>query len=151
MAEDNDYICALTGLAAANDTLVDDADDDDLGDMPEGWTRVTLERRVRNPEYLLLIGVIEGGIQQALAQIPAEHQEAARPSMEIAVRAQFAAMLQMIPAYLVETEEVYLAPEDLDSSVVAAMTEFRKMLSLPLDEKPEPEKPEKPATKKGKK
>ncbi len=131
-SDETDYICALTGLMASPATTVQDADDDDsLGDMPVGWTRVTIERRVPNPKHELLQQVMSQSVFQMLQAVAEEHRAAAKPQIELAIAAQYALLSDRTDAYLTESEVTYLAPPELDSGAAEGHAAFRKMLNLP--------------------
>jgi hypothetical protein len=47
----SEYVCALSGVEADEDDLVESTDDD-LSDLPVGWTKITVQRRLISPRWL---------------------------------------------------------------------------------------------------
>lgn len=132
--EETEYVCALSGVAADDEALVvDAADDDDLEELPVGWTRVTLDRRMKNPRYEMIQQVMAGVIEQTLAQVPEANRDAARPLLALQVEAQYAVLLDRTPPYLTETEVTFIAPPDSDTALKAAYTGLRTTLGLSVD------------------
>jgi len=122
-----EYECALSGLVAQGGPQFDD---DNLDDLPAGWSEVKLSRRVFNPKWVLIQQVKRAMVDGLMAQFP----EAAQAGQEIAVRLQVDAQFYMMesdtPIYLTEIETVYLAPKELNEDVAEAYNQARKMLGL---------------------
>lgn len=131
---DETYICALSGIEAPEDALVEDAhEDDDLHDLPVGWSRITLERRVPNPEYQLLLQDIEAIVAQSMSQIPPEHHAEAEPQVRRMIRRQFYAELKDTQPYLTETGVAFIAPPEVDPGLAESYKNLLQTLNLPLD------------------
>jgi hypothetical protein len=47
----SEYVCALSGVEADEADLVASTDDE-AGDLPVGWSRITIQRRVVNPRWI---------------------------------------------------------------------------------------------------
>jgi hypothetical protein len=119
-----DYECALTGIQA--ESGIDD-ESDGLGDMPLGWTRITINRRTINPRYFLLQRIKEAQVQSLILSIPEEHRAGQLEAVELQVDAGYYAMEQDIPLYVTDEEVVFLS----DSVDIAEdINELRQSLGL---------------------
>ena len=121
----SNYECALTGREAPPGM---EDESDGMGDMPVGWTRVTVTRRQYNAQWILLQQVKEAMVMGLLQQIPPEYHEAQRPAVEVQVAAQFHALEKDTPMYDADVEDVvYLsdAPE-----IIEDINELRQSLGL---------------------
>ena len=131
--------CLLSGLLPMPVELV--ADDED--DLPVGWTRITVERRIHNPEweriqtakdqmaeamYVQAVMQIQGTAQQMQAagqQPPPMPPEAEiRALGDIQAAATFAALENRTPRYLMESDAVFLAPPERDPQLPEAIAEL---------------------------
>ena len=148
MPLDNDEItCAFSGLTPADEAYTDD--DDGSDGVPVGWTRVTIARCIPNPEYAILQGLKAGTLQQLLQQVPEAQRAEAEPLLEMQVRVQYHAYESTLEPFLLEEDEVFLAPGALDKDIAEAHKSFRETLGLVADEAEAPE-PAKIARKKKK-
>lgn len=130
MSDQQEYQCAVSGLEAESIEGVDNSDG--LGSTPLGWTRVTLQRRVVNPEWVLLQeakrNMVESGVaQMQAAEFTQEMMAAQVPVLNLQVAATFHSMEKDTPMFLVEKDEVYIS-DDLE--VLEAMNEIRAQLGL---------------------
>lgn len=121
-----EYECALTGISQEGGPL--NTEDDDLEDLPVGWTRVTIQRRQYNPEWVLLQQVKEAALQGILIQMPEEMRAEQTPLMRIQVKSQFFAMEQAIPMFTTDIDEVLFIASGEDA--LEAFNEFRQNLGL---------------------
>ena len=110
-------ICAISGVALTEDdeAVLDElTPSDEAPELPVGWTRITMENRMINPNYEAIQYVKAGLIAQVLAQMPPEQREYAEEGVAIQFDAQFAA-LEARPdnvATQLNKIEVYIAPVD---------------------------------------
>lgn len=132
MQQQFDYECALSGLTEEG---IEDtsglAEDDDLGDLPVGWTRVTLQRRVLNPKWLMVQQVKNMAIQGLLSQVPPEMREAQAWALSLQVEAQFHALEKDTPQFVTIEDVAFLSNNE---GVLEPYNELRDMLGLPLIE-----------------
>lgn len=128
----SEYVCALSGAEADEEDLVEDADDE-LSDLPVGWTKITVQRRMLNARWLEVQQAKEALVEVTLAQIPEEAREQMRPLITVQVDAQFAALEATIEEYTVEEEEVFVAPPESDKALAAEYFEIRERLGLSND------------------
>lgn len=125
----SDYVCALSGAEANEDDLVEGADDD-LSDLPVGWTKITVQRRLLNPRWLEVQQAKEALVEVTLMQLPEEARDQMRPLITVQVDAQFAALEATIEEYTTDTDEVYVAPPESDKALAAEYFDIRERLGL---------------------
>ena len=125
----SDYVCALSGAEANEDDLVEGADDD-LSDLPVGWTKITVQRRLLNPRWLEVQQAKEALVEVTLMQLPEEARDQMRPLITVQVDAQFAALEATVAEYTTDTDEVYVAPPESDKALAAEYFEIRDRLGL---------------------
>lgn len=128
---DDEFTCALSGLTPTADEMPDNADQDPI---PLGWTRVTLERRDPNPEWIELQAVKAALIQQALEQIPEEMRVQAARVVELQIRAQYAALDAQIQKFDTDEVVVYLAPGRRGAEIQKAIDALYDSLGIEADE-----------------
>jgi hypothetical protein len=127
--DENEFECALSGVSTAGDGGA--SPDDELEDLPVGWTKVTFERRRYNPEWVAIQqvkSIVKSGI---MSTIPEEIRAESEWTVDMQVRSQFFVMEQATPRYMSEVEEVYISDS---SEVVEPYNEIRDQLGLdPVD------------------
>lgn len=126
MSGGQEFECALTGVSQEGGPL--NTEDDDLEDLPAGWTRVTIQRRQYNPEWVLLQQVKEAALQGILLQMPEELRAEQTPLLRIQVKSQFFAMEQAIPMFTTDIDEVIHIAGGEDA--LEAFNEFRQSVGL---------------------
>lgn len=124
----SDYMCALSGVEADEAELVDGSDD--LGDLPVGWTKITVQRRLLNPRWYEVRQAKEALVEVTLSQLPEEMREQMRPLITVQVDAQFAALEASIEEFVVDEDEVYVAPPESDKALAAEYFDIRDRLGL---------------------
>lgn len=120
MAEETEYVCALSGKAAPESALVDDGGDDNLGALPAGWLEITIRRREPNPVWDALqrrkARLTESTWMGIATQLPEELADAdkaeVRADVEASFDVQFAYALSQIERYIVEEVTVHVAASD---------------------------------------
>jgi len=100
------YVCDLSGESTAANTDSQEEPDDDLGDLPVGWARVLIERRVENPDHVKLQQTRAEMIQLVVTENESSDPDLAR----IMVDGQLAGALAVTPRWIVTTEEAVVAP-----------------------------------------
>ena len=132
-------ICAFSGRQPTDDEEAlpfDPHHDDPLEDSPIGWTRVTLETRVLNPDWVALQEAKGVQIGLALEQLDGEEvsdEDRARAERiaRISVDAVFAALEGETSPYLSEHQALYLSPPgSSDPRIRSAWKQFGKLLGL---------------------
>ena len=135
-SEDDDdlYVCALSGKTSKPETAADD--DDPMGDTPVGWVRLTLTRRLPNPEWHRYNDAKEAAIAGQIMQIPADAPADRRAAAESLIRAgadaSFFAALADTDRFLSVSQEVFISDPTVDPQVREAWKAFSEALGLPL-------------------
>lgn len=128
MASNNDenvYECALT---EEQEDGIDTDVEDGLGDLPAGWTRIQMSRRVVNPRWLQIQLVKEGLINTIVEQFPPEQQDEQRGVISIQIDAQFHGIESTTPTFVLDIDDVvYLSP---NAEVYETLNEVRGNLGL---------------------
>jgi hypothetical protein len=109
-----DVFCAFTG------SIPDDADlpadhpleDDELADLPVGWTRITVQTRLPSPAWQEIAAVEEAMVAQVLEGVPKGQRKAATIGVRVQVAAQLAALKSQTAPYVIQTEVFHVAPGD---------------------------------------
>lgn len=127
----SDYVCALSGVEAEDSDLVSGGDD--LGDMPVGWTKITIQRRLLNPRWYEVQQAKGALVEVTLSQLPDEMREQMRPLITVQVDAQFAALEASIEEFVTDEDEVYVAPPESDKALAAEYLDIRDRLGLDND------------------
>lgn len=122
----SEYVCAFSGEEAEEEELEFDADDS----LPEGWTRVTIERRRINEKWSAIQQTKYALVEAAMQQIPEEHRDANRPLLAIQIEAQFAFLESTVQKYEKEVEVVYVSPVEGAPEVLKAYNDVRESLGL---------------------
>jgi hypothetical protein len=123
-----DYECALSGLTQEGADFFDD----EMGDLPAGWTKVTLQKRSYNPKWLMIQQVKQMAIQGLLQHVPPELQKTQAWALSLQVEAQFHHLESSTPQFITDEDVAYISD---DGSVVESYNELRDMLGLdPVDD-----------------
>jgi hypothetical protein len=108
----SDVYCAFTG------TVPDEADlpldhpleDEELSDLPVGWTRVTVQTREPNSDWDAIIAVEESMTKQVVETLPKAQRKSALPAVRVQIAAQFAALKAQTAPYLIQTSVFHVSP-----------------------------------------
>lgn len=121
----DDIFCALSGIAP---------DENDLfSEIPHGWMRVTVEKQVMNPQWAAIQMVKKGLVESTLLQIPEEHREIQRMTIEIQVAAQFHGYEDQFDQFITISEEVFVSDPSKSEDVKEAWETLSDMLGLEED------------------
>lgn len=105
------YICGVSGVSATGTE-----DDGNEEGIPVGWTAVTLETRTENPAWKRMMAARAALVEQMLKQLDDEaEREKNREFAETAAHAQFAALEQITPRYVVDERRTYVCAEQLQA------------------------------------
>jgi len=124
----SEYVCALSGVEADDETLVEA--EDGAGELPEGWTKITFQRRVPNPRYLEIQQAKGALVEVTLSQIPEEARGQMRPLVAVQVDAQFAALESNTDEWILDEEVVYVSSPEADAAVATEYLELRDRFGL---------------------
>lgn len=135
------HTCQITGDTGA----LEEAREDDLGDIPDGWIVVTFQRRVHNPKYRM--------IQLAMRQDLAETENSLRVSnygegdeakignrmalAAVSVEARYRPLLAVTPEFLIETDVVVISDPSQNPMVQAGIEQIQEALGMEAPEEPE--------------
>ena len=132
MDHNDTFICSLSGVEAPEVEILPDDMADDLGLLPVGWTRITIERRLPAQEWQEIQQVKSIMAEAASQQLPKEQQipEAIR-AIQIQVAAQFASLEANLSPFSNMKEVLFLAPPELDPALATEFFDIRDRLGLP--------------------
>lgn len=122
----SDVYCALTGAIPDEADLPIDhpLEDEELGDLPVGWTRVTVQTRVANPEWETILTVEEAMVRQILEGVPKAQRKAAAVGVRVQVAAQLAALKAQTAPYNIQTDTYHVAASDEGTAGLAKLREL---------------------------
>jgi hypothetical protein len=108
----NDVYCAITGVLPDDGDYVAEhpLEDEDLSELPVGWTRVTVQTRTPSPAWQEIVGVEEAMVAQVLDGVPKGQRKAATVGVRVQVAAQLAALKAQTAPYVIDTDVFYIAP-----------------------------------------
>jgi hypothetical protein len=108
----NDVYCAFTGAIPDDADLPTDhpLEDEELSDLPVGWTRITIQTREPNPEWETILAVEQGMVKQVMDSVPKAQRKEATPGVRVQVAAQLAALKAATPPYNIVTDVFHVAP-----------------------------------------
>ena len=136
----SEYICSLSGREAEADESPP-ISDDDLMDLPNGWIKITIQKREINPYFQQIQAVkhatkgqlIHSSLSQAEeeeAEITEEQKGLLSATISIQVDAQFSALEASVPVYSVDEEVLYVAPVVGDEELQSEWNKVRKILGM---------------------
>lgn len=136
--DDEEYACALSGRAPRSHELAVDApEDDDLGEMPVGWMRITIERRGVNPDWVSIQEakqrLIGGQLDSMdLSELTDEQKAWVRHDIALMVSSSVYPLEKDTPKYVTAEEEVYVYPPEADRQVAAVWEGIARLLGLTI-------------------
>jgi hypothetical protein len=129
-----DYECALTGLTQEGSDFFDE----EMGDLPANWTKITIQKRIYNPKWLMIQQVKQMAIQGLLQQLPPELQQSQAWALSLQVEAQFHHLESDTPQFIT-TEDVAFVSDGSD--VVEHLNDIRDSLGLEVEAEEEESAP----------
>lgn len=131
-----DIYCCLTGRTPPENSIDFTEEDEEI---PTGWIKVEITKKIPNPEYSNIITVMEGEVQGAIAQLKATAEEISESDLAevtsvlgIQAKAKFAPLLSMTPRYLYEEHDAYISNSEV-AEAVSKREEILKVLDIKLD------------------
>jgi hypothetical protein len=118
-----DIFCAATGALPDDAEFPADhpSEDEELADLPVGWTRITVQTRTPNPTWREILSVEEAMIAQVVQGLPKAQRKGAVVGVRVQVAAQLAALKAATPPYLIETEVAHVGPTEEAAKVLAEL------------------------------
>ena len=126
-----DYECALSGLTQSGIEEASVDSDDDLFDMPVGWTKVTFQRREYNPKWLMIQEMKQMVIQGMMTQVPEEMQRAQGWLFGLQAEAQFHSLEKDTPMFITVEDVAYVSDH---GEVKEELAEMKDVLGLTSEE-----------------
>jgi len=125
------FVCSLSGVEAGEEDILPDDLADDLGLLPMGWTRITIERRLPNHPWQEVQQVKMIMAEASFQQLPKEQQEPeAKRAIQIQIAAQFAGLEASMSPFNNLQEVIFLAPPELDPALAKEFFAIRERLGL---------------------
>jgi hypothetical protein len=124
-----DIFCAATGALPDDTEFPTDhpSEDEELSDLPVGWSRVTVQTRTPNPAWQEILSVEEAMIAQVVQGLPKAQRKGAVVGIRVQVAAQLAALKAQTPPYIIETEVAHVGPTEEAAKV---LTDVKSALGL---------------------
>jgi len=126
-----DYYCVLSGLTPHN---IGTDEGDDFGDMPNGWIKITVQRRYENPQWLLIQDIKAEQLKQMLTQVPEDQQDMVVDALKLQIDAQFVALEDRLGQYIIEEETKYIADPTEHKSVFEECKGLLSQLEIDLED-----------------
>ncbi len=126
-----DYYCVLSGLAPQN-TGTDEGDD--FADMPNGWIKITVQRRYENPQWQLLQDIKVEQLKQMLSQIEKDQHEIVSDAIQLQIDAQYVALEDRLGQYIVTEETRYIADPSENPAVLEECKPLFEKLELDFED-----------------
>ena len=126
-----DYYCVLSGLAPQN---IGTDEGDDFADMPNGWIKITVQRRYENPQWQLLQDIKVEQLKQMLSQIPEDQHEIVSDAIQLQIDAQYVALEDRLGQYIVTEETRYIADPSENPAVLEECKPLFEKLELDFED-----------------
>ena len=127
----DDYYCVLSGLAP-NNTGEDEGDE--FLDLPNGWVKLTVQRRYENPKWILIQQIKQASVEQMLVQVPEADREDVKEAIEIQVEAQYCAIEDKIGRYIVDEEIRYISDPSESEELHRETLKLLQTLEIDLED-----------------
>jgi hypothetical protein len=132
MSTSEEYYCALSGLAS--DTTGED-EGDEFSDLPEGWLKVVIQRRVMNPDWIMVQNIKSESLDQMLSQITEDQMvDGVKRAVELQIEAQYVALEEKLGRYIVFEETQYIADPQSNKQVAVELQSVLSKLELDLED-----------------
>lgn len=122
-----EYECALSGVTAPGEVVYEK---DGLDDLPAGWVKITFQRRVANPKYVLIQQVKNVMLEALVSRFPENTRQAQEAAIRLQVEAQYYVLERDTPPYYTEEESVYVSSPEESEDVAEALNEARELLGF---------------------
>ena len=127
----DDYYCVLSGLAPQN---IGTDEGDDFADMPNGWIKITVQRRYENPQWQLLQDIKAEQLKQMLSQIEEDQHEIVRDAIQLQIDAQYVALEDRLGQYIVTEETRYISDPSDNQAVLDECSPLFEKLELDFED-----------------
>jgi hypothetical protein len=131
-----DIICAFSGIQPKEEEYVEAQDE--LGELPVAWSKVTIQTRRENPEWNMLQAVKVAMVQQLETQLGAELKEdernIAKISIRLQVEAQFASLEDRMSQYLIDEQVTFISDISKNDDIKKMNDDLLELLDLKDDD-----------------
>lgn len=131
-----DIICAFSGIQPKEEEYVEAQDE--LGELPVGWSKVTIQTRRENQEWNMLQAVKVAMVQQLETQLGAELKEdernIAKISIRLQVEAQFASLEDRMSQYLIDEQVTFISDISKNDDIKKMNDDLLELLDLKDDD-----------------
>jgi len=126
-----DYYCVLSGLAPQS---IGTDEGDEFEDLPNGWIKITVQRRFENPQWQLIQAIKAESLKQMLTQVPEEDHSNVTDAILLQIDAQWVALEDKIGQYIVTEETRYIADPLEHTEVMGECKPLFETLELDLED-----------------
>jgi len=131
-----EIICAFSGLQPKEEEYVQSQDE--LGELPIGWSKITIQTRKENPEWNMVQAVKGAMVQQLETQIDnnlgEDEKNIAKISIKLQVEAQFASLEDRISQFLVDERVAFISDPSSSKDIEELYNKLITDLDLEEDE-----------------
>ena len=127
----DDYYCVLSGLAPQS---IGTDEGDEFEDLPNGWIKMTIQRRFENPQWKLIQAIKQESLNQMLAQVPTEDHSTVTEAIMLQIDAQWVALEDKVGQYVVTEETRYIADPLENSDVLEECKPLFETLELDFED-----------------
>jgi membrane-associated HD superfamily phosphohydrolase len=127
-----DYYCALSGLAP---NISGEDEGDEFSDLPNGWLKITIQRRVENPDWQMIQEIKQASVAQMMSQIPSEQiEEGVERAVQLQIDAQYIGLEEKIGRYVVFEEVRYICDPEANEPVANEAVKWLDTIELDLED-----------------
>lgn len=127
-----DYYCVLSGLAPQ---ASGEDEGDEFSDLPNGWLKITVQRRVENPDWQLIQEIKKASVQQMMSQIPEDQiEEGVQRAIELQIDAQYVGLEERTGRYMVFEEIRYISDPSTSEPVAIESKKVLDTFELDLED-----------------
>ena len=128
-----EYTCCLSGVQPDKEEESIQTGDD-LGDLPVGWSKITIQTRVSNPHWINIQKIKKDLVDELLLQVDDEKKEQARQIMFYQVEAQYASLEAQTSPYFIDERVCYVSNPETSKEVKEEFNLLLERLDLVEDE-----------------
>lgn len=127
-----DYYCVLSGLSPK---VSGEDEGDEFSDLPNGWLKITVQRRVENPDWQLIQEIKQASVQQMMSQIPEDQvEDGVQRAIELQIDAQYTGLEEKIGRYVVFEEVRYISDPESSEPVKLETVKWFEIFELDLED-----------------
>ena len=127
----DDYFCVLSGLAPKS---IGTDEGDEFEDLPNGWIKITVQRRFENPQWQLVQVIKEESLKQMLSQVPDDQHATVLSAVRLQIDAQYVALEDRLGQYVITEETRYIADPSEHEAVLEECKPLFETLELDFED-----------------